>query len=244
MLMLQVTYKMWHYQNTGWNYWSWLVTNHCLICTYIMEVLLFLTPTRPVLSMESNQKHPISITAAKDSDSGKPSSTNTYIKHTKIGVWDFYEEKTPWSWSSLLLTSHLQEAYHEITSCLPYALQLSKDIWNIDGCAVNLFLYMFLKIACGMLPATNTWWDIIFVSRSLSTHLHHEGLMVNFYRQCVFSEFMISYIWVYSLLTCQLLPNIDGKSNRWSTHSRELYFDHVFWTDNIFCGTSSFQEMG
>lgn len=79
----------------------------------------------------------------------------TRIKHTRLGVWDLYEEKAPemvhipgaWNW----------ERYLEVRRDLPYVWTMLADIGRIRSCWSLLFYYAVVETVSALLPAVNLW---------------------------------------------------------------------------------------
>jgi hypothetical protein len=79
----------------------------------------------------------------------------THVKHTRVGVWDIYEEREP-----IVripgLSAHLK-AYREIANCLPYLWRMMKDISTINGCIALIALYVVVEIVASLVPALSLW---------------------------------------------------------------------------------------
>ena len=78
----------------------------------------------------------------------------TRIKHTRIGVWDLYEEKRsdiPIPGASRLETTS------QMFQGLPYVWRMLKDICNIRRCFVLIMLYLVVEVANSLIPALSLW---------------------------------------------------------------------------------------
>lgn len=78
----------------------------------------------------------------------------TRIKHTRIGVWDLYEEKRsdiPIPGSSRLETAS------QMLQGLPYVWRMLKDICGIRRCLVLMLLYLTVEIVASLIPAVSLW---------------------------------------------------------------------------------------
>ena len=77
------------------------------------------------------------------------------VKHTRLGVWDLYEEREPKlakvPWSSKL------EKYMELLECLPYVWRMLKDVLNIPLCATLLVIFVIVEIGQAVFPAVGLW---------------------------------------------------------------------------------------
>ncbi len=85
--------------------------------------------------------------------------TNTsHVKHTRLGVWDLYEEKEP-------KLAHVPgapklETYMELFEGLPYVWRMLKDILGIHTCAVWLAIYVAAQIGRAVCPALELWYVV------------------------------------------------------------------------------------
>lgn len=79
---------------------------------------------------------------------------NARIKHTRIGVWDLYEEKhsdIPIPGASRL------EITSQMLQDLPYVWIMLKDICRIRRCLVLVMLYLAAEVAASLIPAISLW---------------------------------------------------------------------------------------
>ncbi|KAI0668740.1 P-loop containing nucleoside triphosphate hydrolase protein [Trametes maxima] len=79
------------------------------------------------------------------------------VKHTRIGVWDLYEELNPdlehvpgATWLEKVL-----EAY----ACLPYLVRMLKDILSIRSCWLLLVSYLAADFLHSLIPAASLWYS-------------------------------------------------------------------------------------
>ena len=78
----------------------------------------------------------------------------TRIKHTRIGVWDLYEEKP----TNIPIpgTSRL-ETVSQMLQGLPYVWRMLKDICSIRRCLILMPLYLIVEVATSLIPAVSLW---------------------------------------------------------------------------------------
>ncbi|KAL4265122.1 Type 1 protein exporter [Pleurotus pulmonarius] len=81
----------------------------------------------------------------------------TNIKHTRLGVWDLYDEVAP-ELVSVPGSSSL-ETYMEMVNNLPYVWRMLKDIVTIPSCLTLLVLYLILEFAVALVPAVSLWYS-------------------------------------------------------------------------------------
>ncbi|KAG8220222.1 P-loop containing nucleoside triphosphate hydrolase protein [Butyriboletus roseoflavus] len=78
------------------------------------------------------------------------------IKHTRIGVWDLYEEKRsdiPIPGASRLETTS------QMLQGLPYVWRMLKDICSIRRCLVLIILYLVVEVVASLIPALSLWYS-------------------------------------------------------------------------------------
>ncbi|KAF8554561.1 P-loop containing nucleoside triphosphate hydrolase protein [Imleria badia] len=80
----------------------------------------------------------------------------TRIKHTRIGVWDLYEEKH--SDIPIPGASRLETASQMLRS-FPYIWRMLKDICSVRRCLVLMFLYLAVEVAAALIPAVSLWYS-------------------------------------------------------------------------------------
>lgn len=83
------------------------------------------------------------------------------MKHTKVGVWDLYEEKEP-ELANIPGSSRLERLL-AMRQSLPYLWQMLKDIGSIRSCWWLLVGYMVLVVVSAMIPAAALWYVSLFV---------------------------------------------------------------------------------
>ena len=86
-----------------------------------------------------------------------PNDTNR-VKHTRIGVWDLYEEINP-SFAHVPGSSYAEKAFAAY-ECLPYLLRMIQDILSIRSCWWLLVAYTLAEIGQALLPAASLWYVI------------------------------------------------------------------------------------
>ena len=78
------------------------------------------------------------------------------VKHTRLGVWDLYEEHEP-KLANVPGASRL-EKYMDIIECGPYVWRMLKDVLGIPSCAVLLALHTAIQVALAVIPALTLWY--------------------------------------------------------------------------------------
>ena len=77
------------------------------------------------------------------------------VKYTRLGVWDFYEERNP-ILESVPLSSKL-EGLLQFKETLPYVWRMLIDIGSLRSCWLLLILYCLIDLLSSVLPATSIW---------------------------------------------------------------------------------------
>lgn len=89
----------------------------------------------------------------------------TRVKHTRLGVWDLYEEKEP-ELDRLPGLSRF-ERFLTLKQTLPYVWRMAKDIGRIRSCWTLLMSYLILELLSSLIPAAVLWYVI-----PLLYHIH------------------------------------------------------------------------
>ncbi|KAI0770942.1 P-loop containing nucleoside triphosphate hydrolase protein [Trametes elegans] len=79
-----------------------------------------------------------------------------HVKHTRLGVWDIYEE-TPQKLNYVPGDS-LVEQYAEVVKCLPYVWRMVKDVFSIPLCIVLLAAFFLAELGRALMPALTLWY--------------------------------------------------------------------------------------
>ena len=100
----------------------------------------------------------------------------TRIKHTRIGVWDLYEEKH--SDIPIPGASRLETASHMLQG-LPYVWRMLKDICSVQRCLVLMFLFLAVEVATSLIPAVSLW-SVSHPGRVLTFFSFFPGILDSF----------------------------------------------------------------
>lgn len=93
----------------------------------------------------------------------------TKVKHTKIGVWDFYQDvltlgtKSHFSWRIKLhffdnFRKCIPEHYLEAVDSLPYVWLMLRDIAALRECWMLLSMYLVVELLLSLIPAVSLWY--------------------------------------------------------------------------------------
>ncbi|KAI0363046.1 P-loop containing nucleoside triphosphate hydrolase protein [Pilatotrama ljubarskyi] len=80
------------------------------------------------------------------------------VKHTRLGVWDLYEEK-PQAKALSIPGASILENQAEILKSLPYVSRMIKDVLSIPTCKLLLSIFFALELAKASLPALALWYQ-------------------------------------------------------------------------------------
>ncbi|KAG9310293.1 P-loop containing nucleoside triphosphate hydrolase protein [Chiua virens] len=80
------------------------------------------------------------------------------IKHTRIGVWDLYEEKYADIPVPLPGVSRL-ETVSQMRQNFPYVWRMFKDICSIPRCLLLILLYLAVEVVASLIPALSIWYS-------------------------------------------------------------------------------------
>jgi len=95
---------------------------------------------------------------------GKFDPKDNHVKHTRIGVWDLYEEirtdVTP-----IIPGSSGLETYAQIVQCMPYVVRMLKDVLSIKRCRTLFAAFFVVEVSSSLLPAVSLWYAhrVVFI---------------------------------------------------------------------------------
>ncbi|KAJ7924347.1 P-loop containing nucleoside triphosphate hydrolase protein [Mycena leptocephala] len=81
------------------------------------------------------------------------------VKHTRIGIWDLYEEIEP---KLKLVPGSLRsqlETFHEMKGSFPFVLRMFKEIGSIRACWWLLAGYLIISLILALIPAVELWYS-------------------------------------------------------------------------------------
>ncbi|KAF9448852.1 P-loop containing nucleoside triphosphate hydrolase protein [Macrolepiota fuliginosa MF-IS2] len=80
----------------------------------------------------------------------------TRVQHSRIGVWDLYEEITPRlgfvGWPTL-------QPLFDIVENIPYVWRMTVDVFSIRECNLLLLSYLVIELVASLLPALSLWYS-------------------------------------------------------------------------------------
>ncbi|KAG2345399.1 P-loop containing nucleoside triphosphate hydrolase protein [Suillus weaverae] len=78
------------------------------------------------------------------------------VKHTRIGIWDLYEERQPQSLR--MLGSSISETYAWVLQNMPYVVRMLKHMHSIPRCSILLSAYLVVELLGTLMPAISLWY--------------------------------------------------------------------------------------
>lgn len=92
---------------------------------------------------------------------GKPELAKEF-KHTKVGIWDVYEQIPPTSKIGVNIPG-ISKLFHNfgIIEDLPFVWRMVKDVTKIKSCWYYLCLFTFVKALASLEPAVTLWCAIL-----------------------------------------------------------------------------------
>lgn len=79
------------------------------------------------------------------------------VKHTRIGVWDLYEERQT-DLPPIIAGSSSFETYSQIIQCTPHVVRMLKDVLSIKDCWLLLSAFLLVEVLASLLPAISLWY--------------------------------------------------------------------------------------
>ncbi|KAJ7171705.1 P-loop containing nucleoside triphosphate hydrolase protein [Mycena crocata] len=81
------------------------------------------------------------------------------VKHTRMGIWDLYEQVEP---KLKMVPGSLRsrmETYHEMKGSFPFVLRMFQEIGSIRACWWLLAGYMVVTLLLALIPAVELWYS-------------------------------------------------------------------------------------
>ncbi|KAG2075724.1 P-loop containing nucleoside triphosphate hydrolase protein [Suillus decipiens] len=103
------------------------------------------------------------------------------FKHTRIGIWDLYEERQ--SALPRIPFSSMSEAYALIIQSVPYLVRMFKDVLSIRRCSMLLSAYLLVEVLASLIPAVLLWYSgqlLRLVESTMETRTVDTTVLVHF----------------------------------------------------------------
>ncbi|KAG1880462.1 P-loop containing nucleoside triphosphate hydrolase protein [Suillus tomentosus] len=78
------------------------------------------------------------------------------FKHTRIGIWDLYEERQTLARKRLSL---ILQTYAPIIYNFPLLVRMFKDVLSIKRCSILLPAYFIVRVSASLIPAVSLWYS-------------------------------------------------------------------------------------
>lgn len=80
------------------------------------------------------------------------------VKHSRIGIWDLYEERQTNSSLSRIPGSSIGETCAQMIQNTPYVLRMLKDVLSIRQVQMLLPIYLVMEVLDSLIPAVSLWY--------------------------------------------------------------------------------------
>ena len=78
------------------------------------------------------------------------------VTHSKIGVWDWYEEVDP-DRRQISILSRFKKSYTDLAASAPYVVRMFRDVLSIPGCKPRLAIFGLTELGLALVPAASIW---------------------------------------------------------------------------------------
>jgi hypothetical protein len=92
------------------------------------------------------------------------------FKHTRVGIWDLYEERQSHLPRIHIPTSSISETYTQIIQNVPFLARMLKDVLSIKRCSMLLPTYLVVEVLTSLIPAVSLWCVITMLATSSYIH--------------------------------------------------------------------------
>ncbi|KAJ7500457.1 hypothetical protein B0H11DRAFT_782903 [Mycena galericulata] len=109
--------------------------------------------------MHREEKHFESRTQPQTPEGVFDPADTQNVRHTKMGVWDLYEQIEPKLKHVPGTLAAKLETFHEMKGSLPYVLRMFREIGSIRASWLLLGGYLTLVLILAVVPAIELWFD-------------------------------------------------------------------------------------
>jgi ABC-type multidrug transport system fused ATPase/permease subunit len=81
------------------------------------------------------------------------------IKHSRIGVWDLYEERQTNSNLLRIPGSSIVETFAQMIQNTPYVMRMLKDVLSIRRVQMLLPIFLIMEVSNSFIPAVSLWYS-------------------------------------------------------------------------------------
>lgn len=100
------------------------------------------------------------------------------VKHSRIGVWDLYEEITPrlglFGWPTI-------QPLFDIVENVPYVWRMLIDVASIRECNYLLLAYLIIELVASLLPALSLWSVVLCFTHPKKGSQMNTGTLDSFF---------------------------------------------------------------
>jgi hypothetical protein len=95
------------------------------------------------------------------------------VKHSRIGVWDLYEERQTNSNLLRIPGSSIVETFAQMIQNTPYVMRMLKDVLGIRRVQMLLPIFLIMEVSNSLIPAVSLWYSgqlLRLVSTAIERH--------------------------------------------------------------------------
>lgn len=81
------------------------------------------------------------------------------VRHTRIGVWDLYEERQTNSSLPHIPGSSIAETCAQMIQNTPYVVRMLKDMLSIRRVQILLPIFLIIEVIDSLIPAVSSWYS-------------------------------------------------------------------------------------
>jgi hypothetical protein len=90
------------------------------------------------------------------------------VKHSRIGVWDLYEERQTNS-NLLRIPGSSIETFAQMIQNTPYVMRMLKDVLSIRRVQMLLPIFLIMEVSNSLIPAVSLW----YVTKLMATYIRY-----------------------------------------------------------------------
>ncbi|KAG1825438.1 P-loop containing nucleoside triphosphate hydrolase protein [Suillus subaureus] len=101
------------------------------------------------------------------------------VKHSRIGIWDLYEERQTHSSLLRIPGSSIVETCAQMVQNTPYVVRMLKDVLSIRRVQILLPIFLVMEVSDSLIPAVSLWYVTKLVPTAIETHTMDPTVLIH-----------------------------------------------------------------
>lgn len=104
------------------------------------------------------------------------------VRHTRIGVWDLYEERQTNSSLPHIPGSSIAETCAQMIQNTPYVVRMLKDMLSIRRVQILLPIFLIIEVIDSLIPAVSSWYSgqlLLLIPTAIERHAVDSTVLIH-----------------------------------------------------------------